>query len=1252
MAVFKCKMCGGTLEINENQTTATCEYCFAQQTLPKLDDARRANLYDRANHFRRNNEFDKAMSIYENILNEDGTDAEAYWSLVLCRYGIEYVEDSATHKRVPTVNRAQFTSIFDDDNYKSALHNADIHQRAIYEAEAKTINEIQKGILAISQKEDPFDVFICYKETDNNGRRTPDSVLANDLYHQLTQEGFKAFFSRITLEDKLGTAYEPYIFAALNSAKVMVVLGTRPEYFNAVWVKNEWSRYLALMKQSGGKKVLIPAYKDMDPYDLPEEFSHLQALDMSKLGFMQDLIRGIKKLTQADAPKAVEKETVVMRNSNASIAPLLKRAFMYLEDGDWKSADEYCERVLDMDPENGQAYLGKMLAKLKVGTIKKLKDCAEPFDNSILYQKIVRFGDQRLQQELADYNSEIRERNETARLVGIYQNACSWMSQKTIPAYQKAAEEFDKISNYKDASEKAEECRRLAITAQNEAQYDAALRAEQENTEHSLREAAERYQKLAGWRDSKERFQMCMKLAEERRVEGVYRTALKHEQSAATEKDSDLAINSYYCAISLYKEITQWNDSAERVEACNRKIEEIKMDKKYLSALMLESDAGSKQLDYAQRVEKLKKAASIYKEIWQWKDSHNRAIECEAAIDALRAQKQAEAEAAEKARLLKEEAVRRKKQEEAEAAERARLLKIKMARKAQRRKIFKIAAPIIAGAIAVIGIYSGITAFRINRAINLIDALPESVYEFQDIADAYDAYQTLTEHEKSFVDNAEKLTAVMNKFNHYIVDKLMVTAQGISVETVNQTSALQDVVALFSALTEEQRNLLAEDDADCFENYVLVAEVINNINAIETDLLQYYDTLNDAIGRYSLIDEHYRELVYNYHLVDTFRNTLEWYDETAKVYNIDNAAALTGLSLLVQSGITFEGKNVNLTADIYLNEYTDWEQWTDKTEGLTDWMPIGAAETPFKGNFNGNGYSVYGMYISSSLDNLGLFGYVENALIQNVSVMFSFVSGESNVAAVCGHAVQSDFSNCHSNANIIGDGVVGGVLGCISRPENAGRLFISGCSSRGSVINTARFGAEDYYYTVSAAGGVVGAVASAVKGDEAIIERCSNYARIEGNSCVGGVIGKLHSYFDQIIVVRDCLNDADVISKDHRTGGIIGYNYQDGSRGSSANSVTIQYCVNYGTIRGENEPLGGVLGFVHICKKITSCTIVGCYNINAANTIRGTHDTRYPDKVQVNNCVSDASVDAEDVLSKLGDNWTIEEETGKLCLKQ
>lgn len=365
MSVFKCKMCGGDLLLTEGSTVAECEYCGSKQTLPKLDSDRKANLYDRANHFRRNNEFDKAAGIYEQILNEDTTDAEAYWSLVLCRYGIEYVEDPATRKRVPTVNRAQFTSIFDDDNYKSALQYADGYQRTIYESEANVINEIQKGILAISQKEEPFDVFICYKETDASGRRTQDSVLANDLYHQLTNEGFKVFFSRITLEDKLGTAYEPYIFAALNSAKVMVVLGTKPEHFNAVWVKNEWSRYLSLVKQSGGKKVLIPAYRDMDPYDLPDEFSHLQAQDMSKLGFMQDLIRGIKKITSKNDGKANAVpyvQQVVESSGGTNITSQIKRGMQALEDHDWAQATVFFDKALDLDAECAEAFYGKALA--------------------------------------------------------------------------------------------------------------------------------------------------------------------------------------------------------------------------------------------------------------------------------------------------------------------------------------------------------------------------------------------------------------------------------------------------------------------------------------------------------------------------------------------------------------------------------------------------------------------------------------------------------------------------------------------------------------------------------------------------------------------------------------------------------------------------------------------------------------------------------------------------------------------------
>lgn len=529
MPLFKCKMCGGDLEIKEGMSVAECQYCGTQQTLPRLDSDRRANLYDRANHFRRNNEYDKAMSIYEQILNEDSTDAEAYWSLVLCRYGIEYVEDPATHKRVPTVNRAQFTSIFADEDYKQAIAHADGAQRAVYEAEAKAIDDIQKGILEISSKEEPFDVFICYKETDNNGRRTPDSVLANDLYHQLTQEGFKVFFSRITLEDKLGTAYEPYIFAALNSAKVMVVLGTRPEYFNAVWVKNEWSRYLALIK-NGAKKVLIPAYRDMDPYDLPEEFSHLQAQDMSKLGFMQDLIRGIKKLTETDEPHSVVKETVTVNTAVANTAPLLKRAFMFLEDGDWRSADEYCEKVLDADPENAQAYLGKLMAEMRIRRQEELADCSEPFDKNGNYQKALRFADEQLAGTLNRYIAHINERNENQRLTNIYGDAISSMqAAKTEGEFKAAAGIFQTIPGFKDANELAKQCMELAETARKNTIYNNAKSTAEVETKQSLKNALELFRSLPGWQDADEQAAAC-----ERKIEEL--KAKEEAERIATEK--------------------------------------------------------------------------------------------------------------------------------------------------------------------------------------------------------------------------------------------------------------------------------------------------------------------------------------------------------------------------------------------------------------------------------------------------------------------------------------------------------------------------------------------------------------------------------------------------------------------------------------------------------------------------------------------------------------------------------------------
>ena len=402
MAILKCKICGGDMDVSPDKTFGTCEYCGSSMTLPKISDEQRAALFNRGNHFRRSGEFDKALAIYENIVREDDADAEAHWCCALCRFGIEWVEDPATMDFLPTCHRASFDSFLDDVDYLAALENSDGITRRQYQKDAAKIADVQKGILATSQNEEPFDVFICYKETDDTtNQRTKDSIDAQEIYYQLTSEGYRVFFSRITLEDKAGAEYEPYIFAALNSAKVMVAIGSKPEYFNAVWVKNEWSRFLAMMRKDRSK-LLLPCYKGMDPYDLPEQLSVFQSYDMAKIGFVQDLIRGIKKIAKADEPKPAVKETVVVNAGNANVAPLLKRAFMFLEDGDFTRADEFCEQVLNLDPENAEAYLGKLMAELKVRTRDTLKDQPEPFGNRNNYQKAVRFGDAALQKKLKE----------------------------------------------------------------------------------------------------------------------------------------------------------------------------------------------------------------------------------------------------------------------------------------------------------------------------------------------------------------------------------------------------------------------------------------------------------------------------------------------------------------------------------------------------------------------------------------------------------------------------------------------------------------------------------------------------------------------------------------------------------------------------------------------------------------------------------------------------------------------------------
>lgn len=386
MAILKCKMCGGDLLPDNDLSVCTCTFCGTKQTVPKLDNEKKLTLFSRANRLRALGEFDKAYTIYENIIKDFCEEPEAYWGLVLCEFGIEYVDDEKTGKKIPTCHRSSFDSIFDDPNFNMAIEYADTIARGIYREEAKAIEDLRKGILALSSEADKYDVFICYKEKDDKGERTIDSVMAQDVYDELCEKGLKVFFARISLEDKLGIEYEPYIFSALNSASVMLVFGTSYDNFHAVWVKNEWSRFLKLIER-GEKKTLIPCFKDIDAYDMPSEFKHLQSQDMGKIGAVQDLVRGVLKLVSPTSEAKREDDT---KKNDESLSNLqrLKRANELLKNGIYDKAKELFDMALLYEPYNENALLGMFLAENKAPSLTELSHSGIVFINSNSYKML------------------------------------------------------------------------------------------------------------------------------------------------------------------------------------------------------------------------------------------------------------------------------------------------------------------------------------------------------------------------------------------------------------------------------------------------------------------------------------------------------------------------------------------------------------------------------------------------------------------------------------------------------------------------------------------------------------------------------------------------------------------------------------------------------------------------------------------------------------------------------------------------
>ena len=353
---LNCQYCGAPLKIASS--VCECDYC-GRVNIIGGNAGNYINQLNRANRLRQQYEFDQAYSIYDMILSENAPSVDIIWSQALCEYGIEYVPDPISSKQFPTLHRIKDENFLYSRLYTEAIELADEQQKKLLKEAGEEIARIQEKYLNIAANEKPYDVFICYKETDEqSGEKTEDVKLAEELYNELTECGYKVFFARETLKNKIGIDYEPYIFAALKSSRAMAVIGTKAEYFTAVWVKNEWGRFIKLMEKNPEKMMFFACD---NPEELPRAFASKQAQLLSQEGAIKNLAVNIDRFLKKSAPNQSEESAHII-DQNEFDKIMSEKALGYAEGIDRTKFREK-ERSLMQEIWDINAYL-QMTKKL------------------------------------------------------------------------------------------------------------------------------------------------------------------------------------------------------------------------------------------------------------------------------------------------------------------------------------------------------------------------------------------------------------------------------------------------------------------------------------------------------------------------------------------------------------------------------------------------------------------------------------------------------------------------------------------------------------------------------------------------------------------------------------------------------------------------------------------------------------------------------------------------------------------------
>lgn len=250
---------------------------------------------------------------------------------------------------------------------------------------------------------------------------------------------------------------------------------------------------------------------------------------------------------------------------NTNIKSYLKRITLFLEDGSWEEADVYCEKVLDIEPECAEAYLGKLLAEFKVHSIDELSQVDIKLDESKHYKKILRYADDKLCEEITEIAKTISKKAalkaEEKKAESLYNNACACENSNDENVILDCIQKLESISDYKDSDEKAE----LFKQRYNQIMYSKGIKKMNSAVVKSdFEQAAEYFRKIEDYKDSALKIQECL----DSDFEIIYRNAVKLQDSALNEAD-------YNNVIKEFDKLGTYKDSYERSKKCQERIHEL-----------------------------------------------------------------------------------------------------------------------------------------------------------------------------------------------------------------------------------------------------------------------------------------------------------------------------------------------------------------------------------------------------------------------------------------------------------------------------------------------------------------------------------------------------------------------------------------------------------------------------------------------------------------------------------------------------